>query len=245
VKAIVIAALASWLAAALAVPPAMQHVIDGGETLDYDLTWLGMSGGAARMTIGPLAAGEIRMTSIAGSSSGFSRIYKVRDEIETVVTRTSFSTIRYHKKFREGSRKKDETTLIAEGVATRKGKQRPVPTPVFDPLSMIYYLRMVNLAAGPQRFTVYADGKTYAVDVAIARRETITVPAGRFRTVVIEPKMQAGGLFRDEDSQLTIWFSDDERRLPVRIRSEVKIGTITASLRRVSAGSANPEPLSK
>lgn len=244
-RVIVIAAITSWLVTGLAVPPVMQHAIDAGETLDYELTWLGMSGGAARMTIAPLGTAEIRMTSIARSSSGFSRIYKVRDEIETVVSRAGFSTLRYHKKFQEGSRRKDETSVIANGVATRKGKQRAVPTPVFDPLSMIYYLRMVNLGAGPQRFTVYADGKTYAVDVAIARRETITVPAGRFRTVVVEPKMQAGGLFRDEDSKLTIWLSDDERRLPVRIRSEVKIGAITAALRRVSAGAPNAEPLSK
>ena len=33
--------------------------------------------------------------------------------------------------------------------------------------------------------------------------------------------MSAGGLFADEDSKLTIWYSDDARHLPVRVRSDV------------------------
>ena len=45
--------------------------------------------------------------------------------------------------------------------------------------------------------------------------------------------MKGVGIFREEDSDLTIWYSDDARHLPVRIRSDVKIGTITASLKQV------------
>jgi hypothetical protein len=41
---------------------------------------------------------------------------------------------------------------------------------------------------------------------------------------------------------MTIWFTNDARHIPVRIRSELKVGSITAGLRAISAGAADPEP---
>src|SRR5256885_5518791 len=62
--------------------PLTQVYIDG-ETLDYELVWLRISGGSARMTIAPAGETSYRLTSIGKSSKTFSRIYAVRDEIET------------------------------------------------------------------------------------------------------------------------------------------------------------------
>ena len=219
-----------------------------GETLDYDLIWLKMTGGRARMTIAPQPAdvNNYRITSFAKSSSAFSHIYHVREEIESVVSSANFTTLRYHKSLLEGPSHKDETVLYADGVATRKGKTYPVPTPVFDPLSLMYYLRTQELVPGRSlRFTVFADKKTYDVVANVTKRETIGAPAGTFKTVVVEPEMRAGGLYRDEDSKLTIWYSDDAAHLPVRIRSDVKIGSITMTLRSVTAGVTSIQPDSK
>jgi hypothetical protein len=219
-----------------------------GETLDYDLEWLHLTGGRARMTIAPQAADATKLliTSIAQSSSSFSRIYKVRDEIEAVIERNSFSTVRYHKDLREGTHHKIDTTTFANGVATRKGKTYPVPTPVFDPLSLVYYMRTQDLTPGrTMKFTVFADKKLYDVTARVTKRQTIDTPLGKFDTVVVEPEMHGGGLYRDEDSKLTIWYSDDDRHLPIRIRSDVKIGSITATLRGVTAGVTSINPDSK
>ena len=54
--------------------------------------------------------------------------------------------------------------------------------------------------------------------------------------------MLAGSIFKDEGA-MTIWFTDDGRHIPVRIRSELKIGSITANLRSVSAGAGDREPV--
>jgi hypothetical protein len=48
--------------------------------------------------------------------------------------------------------------------------------------------------------------------------------------------MRHGGIFRDENNRLVIWFSDDQRRIPVRIRSYLAVGTITASLQSSELG---------
>jgi hypothetical protein len=232
----------------------LNQTFAAGETLDFELTWVGITGGGLRMTIGllPNDPTKFRLTSVAKSNSSFAFLFSVRDEIQSIVNRDDFSTLRYDKHLNERGRRKDDSTVIDERrrIATRRRPNHNteeiiVPKPVFDPLSLVYHLRMLNLRPGTvERFTVIADGKVYTLEAKVTKRETVDTPAGKFNTVVVEPKMLAGGLFRGE-GELTIWYSDDARHLPVRLRSDLKVGSISADLRAVHAGAANPEPLSK
>src|ERR1051325_1551714 len=209
-----------------AATPAIDAIYVNGETLDYSLTWLKLTGGSARFTIGiaPGAPDRFRITSVAQTTSGFARIYKVRDQIISFVDRVLFTTIQYEKHLREGSSKKNDITTVdrAQGLIVRKRAGKPdkvvhTNEPVFDPISLIYQFRRLDLRPGSHvHFMVTGDGKLYAA-----------------------------GLFADEDSKLTIWYSDDARHLPVRIRSDVKIGSITATLKGVRAGVTAIEPDSK
>jgi hypothetical protein len=231
----------------------LDDIIARGETLDFNLTWLLITGGTARMTIGvvPGDPQHVRMTSIARSSPSFAFIYTVRDQIQSTVNRNDFSAVRYDKHLSERGRIKDETVLIDERrhIASRRrpGKDTQeimVPKPVFDPLSLVYHLRTLDLTPGKVHFfSVFADGKIYRLEAVVGGRETIQTPAGTFATVTVEPKMLAGGLFRDEEGTLTIWYTDDDRHIPVRIRSEVKVGTIIATLRDILPGATSVEPV--
>jgi Protein of unknown function (DUF3108) len=226
---------------------ALLGSFEQGETLDYNLTWLKITGGTARMTISPVRGDEdqrLRITSVGTSSKTFSRIFKVRDEIESTVARSDFSTLCYVKRLDEEGEKKTEVTVVEDGVATRtrkKVKKTSVPRPVYDPMSLIYYLRTVDLTPGKSYdFAVLADGKLYNVHAKVTKRETVQTPAGRFNTVLVEPLMESGGVVREE--KLFLWYSDDERRIPVRIRTEVKFGAITATLRGISSGVSSIDP---
>jgi hypothetical protein len=224
----------------------LRAIYAAGETLDYDLSWSRVSGGAARMTIAPIDQDRLRITSVGKSGTFFSRFFKVRDEIESIVDTDNFSTLQYHKVLQEGSKRKDELTIVDERahVALRKGKASSVPNPVFDPLSLMYYVRGLDLTVGKtHEFTIVADGKVYKVSAVVTNRETIETPAGTFNTIVVEPKMESqAGVFKDEQKRLLIWYSDDARHIPVRIRSDVKIGSITVSLRSMKAGVDEIEP---
>ncbi len=227
----------------------LREVYAAGETLDYDLSWSSVSGGAARMTIAAIDANRLRITSVAKSGSFFSRFFKVRDEIESIVGSDDFSTLQYHKMLQEGSRRKDELTVVDERhhVAIRKGKSVAVPDPVFDPISLMYYVRTLDLTPGKtHEFTIVADGKIYKVTAVVGDRETIGTPAGTFKTIVVEPQMESSaGVFKDEQKRLLIWYTDDARHIPVRIRSDVKIGSITVSLRGMKAGVGEIEPTTR
>jgi len=235
---------ATVVAATLLVQGPVVQSFNQGETLDYNVAWLRITGGTARMTIAPLDADRYRITSTAKSSPGFSRIYDVHDAIETIVARSDFSTLKYTKRLNEEDDQMVEVTTVENGVATRvrkKVKSVRVPRPVYDPISVIYFLRTLDLTIGKKyEMNVVADAKLYNVHARVLRREKVKTPAGTFNTVLVEPRMEIGGKEREE--KLLIWYTEDARRWPVRIKSDVKFGSVTASLRAVSAGVTSVEP---
>jgi hypothetical protein len=87
------------------------------------------------------------------------------------------------------------------------------------------------------------DGKKHVLGVAeVVRRETITVPAGTFDTFLIEPDLaQVGGVFeKSPDAKIQLWVSADHRRLPVKLKSKVVVGSFSGEL--VSMAGAGPLP---
>jgi hypothetical protein len=75
----------------------------------------------------------------------------------------------------------------------------------------------------------HADKKNYPLEIRVLRRERVEVPAGRFDCIVVEPVMRSAGLFRHKGS-LTVWLTDDELHVPVQMKSEVVIGSVSAVL---------------
>lgn len=219
--------------------PYLSHVFRSGEEIVYSLSWLGIVGGTATMTVDP--AGEtIRFYSLAESQGFLGRLYPVRDEIESVVDRSTFSTLRFAKELNERGRSKSEATVLdpERKVALHEGDQIPFEPPIYDPLSSIYYLRTLDLTPGKRHLlTMIADGKIYELEVLVLRREKLQIDGSVFDTILVEPKMRRGGIFRDENQRLLIWYTADQRRVPVRIRSELEFGSITATIRssRLSA----------
>jgi hypothetical protein len=223
---------------------AIDETFARGETLDYNLSWSRIGAGSARMTIAPAADNRYRITSVGKSSRFFNRVFKVRDELESFVMRDSFTTVQFRKLLDERGKRKDELTTVnpTTGIATRKGKTVEVPTPVFDPVSLMYYIRRLDMTPGRiHEFPVLADGKLYTLQARIVARQKMYTPAGTFDTVLVEPKMLRED--RDNENRLLIWYTDDERRIPVRIWSDVNVGSITATLRSVQPGVTSIEPV--
>jgi hypothetical protein len=62
------------------------------------------------------------------------------------------------------------------------------------------------------------------------------VPAGTFDTIVIRPIIKTDGLF-GEGGEAELYFTDDERRVLVRLESKVgRIGSLSLHLREFQEG---------
>lgn len=107
-----------------------------------------------------------------------------------------------------------------------------------DDLSFMYYARTLPLNVGDQyRLTRYFKESGNPVVLRVVRKETVSVPAGRFNTVVVQPTIHTSGLF-GEGGRAEIYFSDDDRHIPVLIRTRVPVvGSLTMALRTYRAGS--------
>ena len=74
----------------------------------------------------------------------------------------------------------------------------------------------------------YKD-KVYDLDVVYHGKETIEVAAGTFDCLIVEPLVQEGGLFNSEGSIL-LWMTNDDVKMPVRVKTKVVVGAIDADL---------------
>jgi len=74
---------------------------------------------------------------------------------------------------------------------------------------------------------------TYSLAVKFLGRQRISVDAGTFDCIIIEPLMKEGGVFKSE-GRVVIWLTDDERRIPVKVSTKVVVGSIDAELREYS-----------
>src|SRR5258708_5878162 len=183
---VLLGASAAFVLLAAQPSGSLQDVFSQGERLEFRLIWLGIDGGNATMTIAPVPddATKYRITSLAETSRSFARFYKVRDEIESVVSRESFSTQRYRKHLQEGKRVREDDTTVDETrhVASRKRDDVvnfPVPPRVLGPLSIVFHIRSLDLTPGKTyAFEMLSDGKVYPVTVKVLDREVIRTDAG-------------------------------------------------------------------
>src|SRR5262249_49071683 len=78
------------------------------------------------------------------------------------------------------------------------------------------------------RFNVRGSGETYQAEVKIVGRETVTNNVGSFNALVGQVRVSNSD--RINGYRIRIYFSDDERHLPVRLTAKVKTGELRADL---------------
>lgn len=106
-----------------------------------------------------------------------------------------------------------------------------------DDLSFLYYVRTLPLEVGKTyTFHRYFKAEGNPVTIKVLRRETVTVPAGKFNTIVVQPIIRTTGLF-GEGGKAEVFFTDDDARIPVQIKSKVKlIGSLNMELQSYTPG---------
>jgi hypothetical protein len=111
---------------------------------------------------------------------------------------------------------------------------RDTAATVADPLddaSFFFFARTIPLEPGrTYTFARYFVADRNPVTIRVLQRQEINTPAGRFRTIAVRPVFQSRGLL-GQGGHAILWLSDDEARIPVRMRSALPVGTIEMSLR--------------
>jgi hypothetical protein len=139
----------------------------------------------------------------------------------------------FEKHLREGRYRVDQQVRFdhVRGVATyHDGREAAIAPGAFDVLAAFYRVRTMPLQPGQRFFLESHDNRrNFPLRVTVQRRERVETPAGTFECLVVEPTLRSGAFFKNE-GKLTIWLTDDDRRMPVLMRSKLPIGAISVEL---------------
>jgi hypothetical protein len=224
-----------------------------GETLTYDLTWQIFPAGTVTATLTRSGQGPqnpYQVTAVAQSRGFVSLLYGVQDEFRSLFDPETGCSERISKKISEGRRRK-ETEIVFDSARKRaildehdlgkpgspaKHSENEIPPCVEDVVAAFYYVRRQPFRVGEQiRLPINDGSKTSDVRVEVQAREKVETPFGTRQAFRVEPTV-FGGLLKRKGRML-IWFSDDEKRLPLRIRAMISVGAITANLKSITTGS--------
>ena len=216
-----------------------NHAFKEGEKLTFDVNYGFVTAGIAVMaipTIKRISGREAyHVTFEVNSVPSFDMFYKVRDRYETYIDVEGLFPWRFEQHIREGGYTRDFSAFFDQ----RKGKAKTsegeysIPLYVNDIVSAFYYARTldysnmkVNDLIHLQNF--YKD-KVYNLDVKYLGKEVVEVPAGKFKCIIVEPLVKEGGLFKHEGN-IIVWLTNDELKMPVKVRTKVVIGYVEAKL---------------
>jgi hypothetical protein len=122
------------------------------------------------------------------------------------------------------------------------GKKKFRPTALlpgsFDPLSILYALRLLDLKGKKEVAKPVSDGLHCAVARAkVLGEQKVRVPSGTYNTYIVQPLLaEFSAVFKNiSAAKVKLWISADARRLPVKIVCESPVGSLMAELTAVES----------
>jgi hypothetical protein len=218
-------------------PAAAEYPFAVGETLTYSAK-LGM------LTLGSGTLQVAGIDSVRGVETfrlrfrlqGKTLFYSLDDVLESWVATDDFSSRRFVQDFVENDKPRRKTFEIFpdSGFYREKGRDTTFSSPAepLDDAAFFYFVRITPLEVGKKYvFDRYFRKEKNPVTIEVVKREKMELPDGsKVECLVLHPVIDTKGMF-SKRSDTRIWLTDDERRLPVQIRSKFPFGTITLRLK--------------
>ncbi len=236
-------ALSIVLAAAAAALPFVP-----GERMEFSVTYLGITMGKARISVGT-PEGRVLPVFLEARTAGIAKIITVRDQLATFLdVETGLPRSSSLDAVESSYRHTDTAHFDREaGKATvrLKGKYDntflvDVPPDTVDFVALVFKLRVLPLDPGVRHEFQVLAGRTVSKVVAeVTGREKVSTKAGEFAAVKIRVPTGFTGKFSEKNPTF-VWLSDDARRIVVRIATEFAIGHGTANLVSYQPGTPAP-----
>lgn len=225
-----------------------------GEKLRYEVQWRLIPAGEAELSLeADSRPGWWKAVAKAHSLGYVSNLYKVEDEYAAVFRNPTFCSAGIRKVIHEGDRHReveiqfDERRRLARlrdrdvsGNTPSRQEQFSIPECVHDILSALYFVRSQRFEVGRSFEFPLSDGaRTLSIRLEVQALEEVQTEIGKFEAFRVEPDVFSGQLFKQK-GRMFVWFSNDERRLPVQLLAQIGIGRIVATLTSVEREEAVP-----
>lgn len=225
-----------------------------GESMVYNVKYGPLTVGSGRMevmgidTVRGRPAWHLRLEVRAGIPG-----FRVVNVLESWLDVATLSSLRYRQETNNGG--KEERRLaelyperavyqetdwrVPKGGGPLQEIRKPdaeMSAQPLDQASFLFFARTLPLEAGQTySYSRFYKPPNNPVTLTVLRRESVNVPAGRFGTVVVRPVFKSNGIF-GQGGKASVWFTDDDRRMMVKMETQVAFGSITLQLSEFQGG---------
>jgi hypothetical protein len=210
------------------------------QTLTYSVDWRVFSAGTAVIHFESDGARE-RISANASTAGAINLIFHVDDHFQSTFDRQTGCTTQFDKQTVEGRRQINATLRLDYGQnraymdqknlvnGQTKHEESPITGCVTDLLTGVFYASSQPMEVGRSFVLPIFDAQhVIPVTMKVEAREEIKTTLGTFKTIRVHPTADAGVVKNRGD--IWIWYTDDERHLPVQMRARLFWGTITFRL---------------
>ncbi|MFV0247447.1 MAG: DUF3108 domain-containing protein [Tenacibaculum sp.] len=224
-----------------------------GEWLKYKMSFSGfLRAGTAILELKEEKLGDKKVVHAIGkgrTSGMISWFFKVNDTYESYFNPNDVKPYLFKRDIYEGGFVKkrnisfnyENNTAYVEDFIKKKDSIISVKDPQ-DMISTFYFLRshnIKNMKAGEEiNVNMFLDDKNYLFKLRLLGYEILKTKFGKIRTLKFRPMVQSGRIFKAKES-VTIWISDDNNKIPIKMKAALSVGSLRAELEAYK-GLANP-----
>jgi len=225
-----------------------------GEKLKFKMKWGIFPAGEAVLEVLPIetinGVKSFHFVMQAKTNSFIDRIYKYRSRIDAYADLRMTRSLKYLKRTEAGKAVKEvnvqfdwekkeayyfrsKTKFGTKPTTKYRRRRTPLLAGSFDPLSVFYYTRLLNISQNRPIERPVTDGKKCVMASAeIIKREFIKLNGELYDTFLVQPDLKhiEGVFSKSKDAKIYIWVTADERRIPLKIKSKVIVGSFTGEL---------------
>ena len=220
-----------------------QSAFKKGEFLRYDVSYGYFSAATATLEIAHFSKkingrNTFHVVGKGKSEGALNWFFKVEDRYETYIDEEAILPWKFIRHVREGGYELDRDIRFDQylntATVTQNGdKDYNVEPNTQDLLSAFYYARTLDMqdAEIGQEFMIntFFDREMYPLKFKFLGSEVVTTDLGSFNCLKFRPMVEKGRVFKEEED-MTLWVSDDANKVPIRVKSDLLVGSIEMDL---------------
>ena len=176
---------------------------------------------------------EYDMEIITKTTSFAKILYPYVDKIQLKIN-NYFSLLSIEQKISNRDKKLEINVDKEKKIIIRNGKKLDFyADTLFSPYSLIHFLRKQKIELNNQYVYKIFDGrKIKNIMLQVSKIENIKVPYGTFECLNIKPITEKNTI--KNNGVLELWYTNNNEKIPVKIKLETKIGTFIMKLKKIN-----------
>jgi hypothetical protein len=187
-----------------------------------------------------------------GETTGLAKLFfKVKDEYYSIFSK-NITPLKFGRNIIEGSYTANETIFFnkqkneATVIDLKNEIKTPIPVSenIQDIISAFYFFRTLPKEDLISKNTIYKlpmiynEEGEFTFELRYIGEETVKTSLGKIQCYKFKPYLpNLGRIFKDPNA-ITIWVTNDENRIPVKVSAKIVVGSIHAELIEVKGSQA-------